>query len=197
MRSEALGPPEIPEKSLRRITLMPLTLPLYTENCTTSHVSAHPHTAMLLLVCASFGSGLIIFRRHLIPKVDNSTIEFLLLQASNGIHHWTPPKGHVDPGETDLETALRETQEETGIEASQLTIIEGFRKELNYVAWEKPKTVIYWLAEVKDYNVEICLSQEHQAYRWLGLEDACQLAQFNEMKATLQEGHQFLCSTPV
>lgn len=37
--------------------------------------------------------GLIIFRRHLIPKVDNSTIEFLLLQASNGIHHWTPPKG--------------------------------------------------------------------------------------------------------
>lgn len=37
--------------------------------------------------------GLIIFRRHLIPKVDNSTIEFLLLQASNGVHHWTPPKG--------------------------------------------------------------------------------------------------------
>lgn len=140
--------------------------------------------------------GLIIFRRHLIPKVDNSTIEFLLLQASNGIHHWTPPKGHVDPGETDLETALRETREETGIEASQLTIIEGFRKELNYVAWKKPKTVIYWLAEVRDFDVEICLSQEHQAYRWLGLEEACQLAQFDEMKATLQEGHQFLCSTP-
>ncbi|KAL1777416.1 bis5' [Sigmodon hispidus] len=140
--------------------------------------------------------GLIIFRRQLIPKVDNSTIQFLLLQASNGTHHWTPPKGHVDPGETDLETALRETQEETGIEGSQLTIIEGFRKELSYVAWKKPKTVIYWLAEVKNYDVEICLSQEHQAYRWLGLEEACQLAQFSEMKATLQEGYQFLCSTP-
>jgi hypothetical protein len=25
--------------------------------------------------------------------MDNSTIEFLLLQASDGIHHWTPPKG--------------------------------------------------------------------------------------------------------
>ena len=37
--------------------------------------------------------GLIIFRRRLIPKVDNTAIEFLLLQASNGIHHWTPPKG--------------------------------------------------------------------------------------------------------
>ena len=37
--------------------------------------------------------GLIIFRRRLIPKVDNAAIEFLLLQASDGIHHWTPPKG--------------------------------------------------------------------------------------------------------
>ncbi|KAK2507956.1 hypothetical protein MC885_015675 [Smutsia gigantea] len=139
--------------------------------------------------------GLIVFRRCLIPKVDNTAIEFLLLQASDGIHHWTPPKGHAEPGENDLETALRETQEEAGIEAGQLTIIEGFRRELSYVAREKPKTVIYWLAEVKNYDVEIRLSPEHQAYRWLGLEEACQLVQFKGMKAVLQEGHQFLCST--
>ncbi|XP_025708706.1 bis(5'-nucleosyl)-tetraphosphatase [asymmetrical] [Callorhinus ursinus] len=139
--------------------------------------------------------GLIIFRRCLIPTVDKPAIEFLLLQASDGIHHWTPPKGHVEPGEDDLETALRETQEEAGIAAGQLTIIEGFRMELNYVARKKPKTVIYWLAEVKDYNVEIRLSQEHQAYRWLGLDEACQLAQFKEMQAALQEGHQFLRSS--
>jgi hypothetical protein len=44
--------------------------------------------------------GLIIFRRRLIPKVDNSTIEFLLLQASDGIHHWTPPKGARPKGLT-------------------------------------------------------------------------------------------------
>ena len=94
-----------------------------------------------------------------------------------------------------METALRETQEETGLKASQLTIIEGFRRQLNYVARKKPKTVIYWLAEVKDGNVEIRLSHEHQAYHWLGLDEACQLAQFEEMKAALQEGHQFLCST--
>lgn len=94
-----------------------------------------------------------------------------------------------------METALRETQEEAGIAAGQLTVIEGFRMELNYVARKKPKTVIYWLAEVKDYDVEIRLSQEHQAYRWLGLDEACQLAQFKEMQAALQKGHQFLCSS--
>ncbi|XP_037663746.1 bis(5'-nucleosyl)-tetraphosphatase [asymmetrical]-like [Choloepus didactylus] len=139
--------------------------------------------------------GLIIFRRRLVPKLDNSAVEFLLLQVSDGIHHWTPPKGHVEPGENDLEAALRETWEETGIEAGQLTIIEGFRRELNYVARKKPKTVIYWLAKGKDYDVEIHLSPKHQAYRWLRLDEACQLAQFKEMKEVLQEGHQFLCST--
>ncbi|XP_077004039.1 bis(5'-nucleosyl)-tetraphosphatase [asymmetrical] [Tamandua tetradactyla] len=158
-------------------------------SCLRSSASSVLRWTMALRAC-----GLIVFRRCLIPRLDNSAIEFLLLQASDGIHHWTPPKGHVEPGEKDLEAALRETREEAGIEAGQLTVIEGFRKELNYMAREKPKTVIYLLAEV-DYDVEIRLSHEHQAYRWLSLDEACQLAQFKQMKEALQEGHQFLCST--
>ncbi|XP_059535418.1 bis(5'-nucleosyl)-tetraphosphatase [asymmetrical]-like [Myotis daubentonii] len=132
--------------------------------------------------------GLIIFRRCLIPKMNNTAVEFLLLQASDGIHHWSPPKGHVKPGENELETALQKTQEEAGLKASQLTMIEGFRRELNYMVREKPKTAIYWLAEVKDYDMEIHLSHEHQAYCSLGLDEACQLVQFKGMKAVLQ-GH--------
>lgn len=42
--------------------------------------------------------GLIIFRRCLIPTVDKPAVEFLLLQASDGIHHWTPPKGARQKG---------------------------------------------------------------------------------------------------
>ena len=51
-------------------------------------------------------SGLIIFRRVL---TDNP-VEYLLLQASYGTNHWTPPKGHVESGESDTETAYRETR---------------------------------------------------------------------------------------
>jgi bis(5'-nucleosidyl)-tetraphosphatase len=36
-------------------------------------------------------AGFVLFRR--LPSV-----EFLLMQTSYGQHHWTPPKGHVDPG---------------------------------------------------------------------------------------------------
>nr|XP_030113701.1 bis(5'-nucleosyl)-tetraphosphatase [asymmetrical] isoform X1 [Taeniopygia guttata] len=102
--------------------------------------------------------------------------------------------GHVDPGEDDLQTAFRETQEEAGLHASQLTLIEGYKKELHYPVHGKPKTVVYWLAELKDCNTEIKLSEEHQAFQWLKLEDACKFAEYEDMQAVLKEVHQFLCS---
>uniref|UniRef100_UPI002540129A bis(5'-nucleosyl)-tetraphosphatase [asymmetrical] n=1 Tax=Euleptes europaea TaxID=460621 RepID=UPI002540129A len=145
--------------------------------------------------------GLIIFRKlreaasspSAAATVENN-IEYLLLQTSYGTHHWTPPKGHVDPGEDDLQTALRETQEEAGLDPSQFTILEGFKKELNYTVRGKPKSVIYWLAEMKDSDVEVKLSSEHQAFRWLPLNEACELSGYQDMQATIREAHRFLCS---
>ena len=40
-------------------------------------------------------AGFVIFRRRDL----SSEPEWLLLQTSYGEHHWTPPKGHLDPGE--------------------------------------------------------------------------------------------------
>ncbi|NXA44849.1 AP4A tetraphosphatase, partial [Nothocercus julius] len=141
--------------------------------------------------------GLIIYRRlqPAAPSKVADNIEYLLLQTSYGTHHWTPPKGgHVDPGEDDLQTALRETREEAGLQATQLTLVDGYKKELHYPVNGKPKTVVYWLAEMKDCNTEIKLSEEHQAFQWLKLEDACKFAEYEDMQAMLKDAHQFLCS---
>ena len=46
-------------------------------------------------------AGFVVFRRF------QSAIEFLLLHASYEQNLWSPPKGHVDPGEKELETAWR------------------------------------------------------------------------------------------
>ena len=116
-------------------------------------------------------AGLIIFRR----KHFRGPFEYLLLQTSYGRHHWTPPKGHVDPGESDMQTALRETEEESGLKAASLNVLENIQKTLNYEVRGKPKTVIYWPAEVKDYNVPIRLSNEHQDFKWLAIDSACEL----------------------
>ncbi|MGH0176585.1 UNVERIFIED_CONTAM: hypothetical protein FKN15_005971 [Acipenser sinensis] len=119
-------------------------------------------------------------------------IEFLLLQTSYGKHHWTPPKGHVDPGEDDLQTALRETQEEAGLGEEHFRILEGYRKELHYMVKSQPKTVVYWLAELCDSGTSVRLSEEHQDYRWLGVEEACQLSEYKDMQEALREAHSFI-----
>lgn len=59
-------------------------------------------------VMAKRAAGFVLFRRLC------GQIEYLLLKASYGDFHWSAPKGHVDPGEDDFSTALRETKEEAG-----------------------------------------------------------------------------------
>ncbi|XP_067840880.1 bis(5'-nucleosyl)-tetraphosphatase [asymmetrical] [Heptranchias perlo] len=137
--------------------------------------------------------GLIIFRR-LNAGLDSKPqeIEYLLLQTAYGHHHWTPPKGHVDPGEDDLQTALRETEEEAGLKTKDFNVLDGYKKEIKYKVKNIPKTVIYWLAELKNCNTEIKLSDEHQTFRWLNVDEACKLAEYQEMQEALREAHQFI-----
>ncbi|XP_060925725.1 bis(5'-nucleosyl)-tetraphosphatase [asymmetrical] [Limanda limanda] len=129
--------------------------------------------------------GFIVFRlADSLPPPDN--IEYLLLQTSYGKHHWTPPKGHVDPGEDDLTTALRETKEEAGLGADHLRVVDGFLQELRYKVQGKPKEVLYWLAELRDPGAAVILSDEHQDFRWARLEEACTLAEYKDLQDTLR-----------
>ncbi|XP_041092147.1 bis(5'-nucleosyl)-tetraphosphatase [asymmetrical]-like [Polyodon spathula] len=147
----------------------------------------------LLRVMALRACGLIICRRlNGIALKRGEEVEFLLLQTSYGKHHWTPPKGHVDPGEDDLQTALRETQEEAGLGVEHFRILEGYRKELRYMVNSQPKTVVYWLAELCDSSTSVRLSEEHQDYRWLGVEEACQLSEYKDLQEALREAHSFV-----
>ena len=81
-------------------------------------------------------AGVILFRRAK-PSLEP---HFLLMQTSYGGHHWTPPKGHVDPGEDDFTAALRETEEEAGLKRdAHFSLDEGFKVEIEYkvVGWRE------------------------------------------------------------
>ncbi|XP_026667435.1 bis(5'-nucleosyl)-tetraphosphatase [asymmetrical] [Ceratina calcarata] len=129
--------------------------------------------------------GFVIFRRV------QGVIEYLLMQVSYGEHHWTPPKGHVDPGESDMQTALRETEEEAGLFASDLKIYD-MKVEIKYSVKGKPKVVIYWLAELLNNDKSVQMSHEHQAFKWLPLEEACALAQYKEMQNALTNCNDYI-----
>jgi 8-oxo-dGTP pyrophosphatase MutT (NUDIX family) len=94
---------------------------------------------------------------------------FLLMKHPT---RWDLPKGHVDPGETELECALRETEEETGITAEHIEVDPHFRFTLQYQVRYKRrfggrpclKTLVVFLGRLKR-EVELSLT-EHEGYQW-------------------------------
>jgi len=93
--------------------------------------------------------------------------EFLLMRHAD---RWDLPKGHVDPGETELQCALRELHEETGITAADVEVIEGFRFTQQYPVQSKrtgkleDKTLVVFLARLtRDVAIK---PTEHPDYQW-------------------------------
>lgn len=64
--------------------------------------------------------GVLCFRQDPQPA-------FLLMKH---IDRWDLPKGHIKKGESELECALREFNEETGLAVEQLTLVPDFRFEI-------------------------------------------------------------------
>jgi 8-oxo-dGTP pyrophosphatase MutT (NUDIX family) len=92
--------------------------------------------------------------------------EFLLMRH---IDRWDLPKGHVDPGESEIECALRELVEETGITSDAIDLDPAFRFVLNYrvlddAGRERDKSLIIFLGRLQR-DIEIQLT-EHIGYEW-------------------------------
>lgn len=85
--------------------------------------------------------------------------------------------GHVDPGEDDYTTALRETREEAGYTEEDLKIHKSLSKTLNYQVQGKPKVVVYWLAELISGR-DPTLSDEHTAFKFLKISDISSVSTF-------------------
>lgn len=132
------------------------------------------------LVMAKRAAGFLIFRRLC------ERIEYLMLQASYGQHHWSPPKGHVDPGEDDYKTAVRETAEESGYQEADLRIYKDQTRTLEYKVKGHDKSVVYWLAELTDPAKEVKLSDEHQDLKWLERDDAIAIAGYEDFAEMLR-----------
>jgi len=103
---------------------------------------------------------------------------------------WGLPKGHVEPGETLAETAIREVREETGVEAA----IERPLGDIRYEFTKRPgtddavrirKRVRYYLmrrigGRLADRDDEL------DAVRWVPLADAPKMLAFaNERRIAL------------
>ena len=87
--------------------------------------------------------GAIVYRKF------HGNTELLLIKNQNG-GHWSFPKGHVETGETEEETAVREIKEETGID---VILDTSFRRVITYAPKKEiTKDVVYFLAKATSYE---------------------------------------------
>lgn len=50
-------------------------------------------------------------------KIENTIAMYLLIRPKNRQNEWVFPKGHIEPGESETQAAVREVTEETGVVA--------------------------------------------------------------------------------
>ena len=101
------------------------------------------------------------------------------------------PKGHMEPGETEEQTALREIYEEVGL---RVRLLEGFRSVTEYPLPLLPDTrkrVTFFLAEYENQDVTIQES-ELASYALAPIAEALALTQFADSRQILTDAHAFL-----
>lgn len=140
--------------------------------------------------------GAVIFRK------EEKDIKYLLLDYGN--NYWGLAKGHIEEGESEIETLKREAKEETGLD--DLKILDGFRETVSYLYIAKGlekeerkregrkaivfKRAVFYLAETLKKNIE--LSEEHINFKWLSFQDMVSQISFRAPKKVLEKSEEFL-----
>ena len=113
--------------------------------------------------------GAIVYRKF------HGNIELLLIKNQNG-GHWSFPKGHVEEGETEEQTAVREIMEETGIE---VMLDSSFRRVITYAPKkETTKDVIYFLAKAVTYDYTP-QEEEIAQIKWVEINHAASILSYD------------------
>ena len=104
----------------------------------------------------------------------------LVIQQEEG--HWAFPKGHVEGSETEVETAVREIKEETGLDVE---INDSFRYVERYSPKENvEKDVVFFVAKV--IGGDICPQEgEVKQIEWLSIEEAMEILTYDSSKRVL------------
>lgn len=118
----------------------------------------------------------------------NGEKRFLLIKNKRSAH-WGFPKGHVEEGETDEQTATREVLEETGL---HITIFPDFKAKSAYTIQGRiDKSVLIFLATTKDTQTVIQQS-EIEDYIWLGFDACLQTLNYENDKSILMRAKTYM-----
>ena len=126
--------------------------------------------------------GAIVYRRF-----HGNTEILLIRHIKSG--YWSFPKGHVENGETEVETATREIKEETNID---VLIDSGFRETVSFSPRrDTSKTVVYFVAKALNNDTKPQL-EEISEIRWVEIGQAASHLTYDNDKLIVSKAKAFI-----
>lgn len=94
--------------------------------------------------------------------------QVLMVRQAYGKRFWGLPGGIVDPGETPLQAAIRESREEIGVEVELEGVVGLYR--LQGGGWPDIQAYVFW-ARIRTGEPHIVNTGEIEALEWRDLDD--------------------------
>jgi len=109
-----------------------------------------------------------------VVRTDGASIHFLLLRA---FRHWDFPKGMIEQGESPIDAAIREIEEET--ELRDLCFAWG-EEYMETGPYNRGKVARYYLARTGTHDIVLPVNleigrPEHSEFRWVDYSEALRL----------------------
>lgn len=127
-------------------------------------------------------SGCVVWRLPVdISDPNVGEVEVLVVHRPR-YDDWSFPKGKLDPGETDLECAVREVREETGMSGE----IGNELEPVQYVDHKgRPKVVRYWTMNIVEGS--FVANDEVDEVRWVSPREARKILSYAHDAALLDQ----------
>lgn len=121
--------------------------------------------------------------------IYNNENKVLIVKHNEG--HWDFPKGHMEKGEDEYQTAIREVKEETSVD---IELYKNNRYTINYSPKEDvDKTVVFFLAKSKS---DILKKQDSEIANigWFSYDEALEVLTYDTAKELLKKSYSDLNS---
>lgn len=128
-------------------------------------------------------AGAVVFTR------EAGEPRFLIVRSVRGHHGF--PKGRIEAGETEAQTALREIAEETGL---RVRLLSGFRGVELYPLPERPNTWKQLILSLAEYENQTPVPQRSELTeaRLLRFEEALAVLEYEDDRRVLREAKDYL-----